>query len=401
MKALIVGGGIGGTAAAMALQRVNIDVTVYEAYEAPAEFRGLFLDLAVNGLRVLQQLDALDAVRAVDIVPTPDLEFMSTTGRTLGRISMGWLDENTPSFTVMRGALQRALAQEAERRGIPLVYGKRLESYEVDDSGVVARFADGSEARGDVLIGADGIHSAVRRKMLPDGPVPSFTGLLNIGGVAHGTSEAETAGVMRMIWGKRAFFGYTVRPSGDAWWFANLGSRKEPQRQELADVSSSEWRRRLLATFADDPAPVRHLIESTEHIDGWTIHDMPSLPTWHRARVALLGDAAHAVSPSAGQGASLALEDALVLANCLRDAPSAATAFERYESLRRPRAEKVVAAGRRRGEYKALDNRAALFMRDLLMPVALRLFARESTMSWLHDYHVPWDEARPGPKEFR
>lgn len=391
MKVLVVGAGIGGAAAAVALQRVGFEVTLFEGRSrAGQEDEGLFLTLAPNGLRALRELELLDAVRRLDPVPTPHLEFVSTSGRSLGTLPAAWLDETTPMWTLMRGALQGALAREAERAGGRLLTGKRLVSCANVPGGVSARFEDGSEAFGEVLLGADGIHSRVRREILRPGPEPSYTGLLNVGGVAENVDVPSTPGSMRMLWGRRAFLGYTREPSGRALWFANLGAPQEPPNAELGRRSTEQWRAQLLELFASDPPWARTLIERTPLIGGWPIHDMPRLPTWHRGRLVLLGDAAHAVSPSAGQGASLALEDALVLAKCLRDLGDPERAIAHYEALRRPRAERVVTAGRRRGEYKAPGSRAALALRDFFMPWALRVFARKSLMSWLYDYHEPW-----------
>jgi 2-polyprenyl-6-methoxyphenol hydroxylase-like FAD-dependent oxidoreductase len=134
------------------------------------------------------------------------------------------------------------------------------------------------------------------------------------------------------------------------------------------------------------------LIERTDAIGASPIHDLPSLPAWHRGRAVVLGDAAHAVSPSAGQGASMAMEDAIVLAKCLRDLRTPEEAFEEFEALRRGRTERIVATGRRRGSYKALRSRAAVFARDLLMPLAFRLFATEKSMSWIFDHEIRWEE---------
>lgn len=391
MRALIIGGGIGGPVAAVALQRAGIEPVVYEAHPSPGEFRGLFLGLGINGMRVLRELDLLDAVLAVRAVPTPRMEFSSTTGRRLGTVSSGWLDRETPSVTLMRGTLQRALADAARERGVAFHFGKRFVGCTTTAERVFAHFDDGSEAYGNLLIGADGIHSRVRRGVWPEAPAPRYTGLLNVGGVTPDSGLPTTTGAMHMVWGRRAFFGYTVLGDGEAWWFANLGLGREPARGELAMRTAGDWKRELRELFAGDPPFIARLIEQTARIDATPIHDMPSLPGWWRGRVALLGDAAHAVSPSAGQGASMALEDAIVLARCLRDIPAVEEALSRYEALRRPRAERIVREGRRRGTYKALDSRAAVWLRDRLMPLALRTFATEKRMSWIFDYDVRWD----------
>lgn len=391
MKAIVIGGGIGGPVAAVALRRAGIEAVVHEAHGGPADSLGLFLGLGVNGMRVLRDLELLDAVLAADVIATPSMAFSSTTGKRLGVVSNGWLDSGAPSVTLMRGTLQRVLADEARRRGVEMRYGTRFVDYAETEAGVVARFEDGTEVEGDVLIGADGIHSRVRRVMTPDAPAPSYTGLLNLGGIVRDSGLPATPQTMHMVWGRRAFFGYTVRPTGEAWWFANLGSHREPSREELAAVAVDEWKRRLRDLFAADPAFIAALIDRTAEIGATPIHDMPSLARWHRGRAVLLGDAAHAVSPSAGQGASLALEDAVVLAKCLRDVAGPERALSRYEALRRPRAERIAAVGRRNGQYKALESRAAVFLRDLFMPVAFRFFATEKAMSWIYDYAVPWD----------
>lgn len=392
MKALIIGGGIGGPAVAVALQRAGHEAAIYEAHEGPAESLGLFLGIGVNGLRVLRDLDLIEAIYQVDSIPTPLMVFSSTTGKRLGTLSSGCLDGEHPSPTIMRGVLQSVLLREAVARGVKVHYGKRLTAITECGQRVTAHFADGSEAAADFLIGADGIHSRVRSIIDPDATGPSYTGLVNLGGVVPESGLKPTIGEMHMIWGTRAFFGYTVRRTGEAWWFANIGVKPERTPECLASVPRAEWRRELRALFVDDPDFIRHLIQQTTDIGAFPIHDMPSLASWHRGRTVLLGDAAHAVSPSAGQGASMALEDALVLAKCLRDVPAPQQAFAIYEALRRPRTERIVATGRRRSNYKALKSRTAVMLRDLVMPVAFKLFATEKAMSWIYDYEVNWNE---------
>jgi FAD-dependent urate hydroxylase len=391
MNVIIIGGGIGGPVTALALQRAGIQASMYEAQAGPAESLGLFLGLGINGMRVLRELDLLDAVMGADVIPTPAMEFCSTSGKRLGGVSNGWLDPATPSVTLMRGRLQQVLADAAEKRGIAIHYQKRFTSYTSTGAGIIAHFADGSKAEGDLLIGADGIRSRVRAVMAPGAPAPTYTGLLNLGGVALDTGLPPTPGAMRMVWGKRAFFGYTIRENGEAWWFANLGQKRAPERGELEAIATAEWQRQLCDLFAADPPLINTMIRHTAAIGAFPIYDMPTLPGWHAGRVALLGDAAHAVSPSAGQGASMAMEDALMLAKCLRDIADPEQALARYEALRRPRTDRIVKDGRRRGTYKAPQHRAALFLRDLLMPLAFRVFVTEKALSWIYDYEIAWE----------
>jgi len=392
-KAVIVGGGIGGLTAAMALQRAGIDAVVHEAGEAPADYAGLFLNLASNGLDVLRTL-GVDVATAAGSVPIPRMVMWSGTGKRLGEVANGLrLDDGTTSVCVKRGDLGRTLRDEAERRGIEVRWGKRLETYEVTaDGDVAARFADGTEAEGDLLLGADGIHSRTRRLMEPDAPSSRYTGLVSLGGYSHATTLSPTPDTQHFVFGRRAFFGYLVRDSGEVYWFANLPRPTEPAREDLAAASTDDWRHILLAAFADDLPLIGEVIEATHgEIGAYPVHDLTGLPTWHRGPIGLIGDAAHAVSPSAGQGASLAVEDALLVARCLRDAPAVEAALATYEGLRRGRAEKIVAYSRKIGGTKTAGPLARR-LRDLAMPLALKHFANPKAHAWMYSYRIDWNE---------
>jgi 2-polyprenyl-6-methoxyphenol hydroxylase-like FAD-dependent oxidoreductase len=279
----------------------------------------------------------------------------SGAGKRLGEVANGVsLADGTVSACVRRGMLQKTLGDQALDRGIPIQYGKRLDSYAVTDSGVTARFTDGTEVTGDILIGADGIYSRTRQLLNPDAPRPRFTGMLSIGGYSRVPGLPPTTGTQHFVFGKRAFFGYLVREDGEIYWFANLHRDHEPTRRDLAAVSASQWKQQLLEQFADDLPLIGRIIENTTgEIGAYLVHDIPTSPVWHRGPVALIGDAVHATSPSAGQGASMAIEDAVTLARCLRDIPDITTAFGTYESLRRTRVAKVVAYSKTISSSKA------------------------------------------------
>jgi 2-polyprenyl-6-methoxyphenol hydroxylase-like FAD-dependent oxidoreductase len=257
--------------------------------------------------------------------------------------------------------------------------------------GVIARFADGTEARGDLLVGCDGIHSATRRAIMPEAPGPEYTGTIDSGGFAPAPLGWKADGVMRMIFGLRGFFGYQVAPSGEAFWFENFHPASKPDRAGLDAIPDLEWRRRLLELHAEDADPVSDLIWSAaEPVGRWPIYDLPTLPAWHRGPVCLIGDAAHATSPHAGQGASLALEDAIVLARCLRDIPDLERAFTAFESQRRARVEKLVREARRQGRRKAAANPLSRRVRDLVLPFFLELAMRN--LRDVYRYRVDWRE---------
>ncbi len=386
--ALVIGGGMAGPVTAMALHRAGIEATVYEAYDRAADGVGAFLTLAVNGMAALRTLDLHAGVRALGF-DTPRMTMSMGNGKRVLDLGFGApLSDGTHNQTITRSALYGFLRDEAVRRGVPIEYGKRLVSAESSADGVVAIFADGSTVRGDLLIGADGLRSASRRIIDPAAPDPRYVPLLNAGGYAKGVRVDGEPGVMNMIFGRQCFFCYVVSPSGDVWWFANPRQPRELPAAELAAVTPAQWRSRLTGLFATDHSPAVALIEATDELfSGWNTYDFPTVPTWHRDRKIIIGDAAHATSPASGQGASMALEDAITLAKCLRDLPDVPAAFAAYETLRRTRVERVVAHGKRNGDGKTLGP-----VGQKVLPLIMRL-ARptERKLAWLYDHRIDWD----------
>jgi FAD-dependent urate hydroxylase len=229
-------------------------------------------------------------------------------------------------------------------------------------------------AEGGLLVGADGIHSATRQLLVPGSPEPAYTGLIGVGGYSRSTTIPPTPNTQHFVFGRRAFFGYLVRESAEMWWFANLARPQKPSGQELAAISSQQWKRHLLELFAGDLPLIGEIIGSTgSDIGAHVVEDLATTPVWRRGPVVLIGDAAHAASSNAGQGASLAMEDALMLASCLRDFPDMERAVAAYERLRRQRAEKIVAYSHRIGRSKTTSNPLGVWIRDLVMPRAQAL----------------------------
>jgi 2-polyprenyl-6-methoxyphenol hydroxylase-like FAD-dependent oxidoreductase len=400
-RALIIGAGVGGTVAALAFQRGGWEPVVYEAYDHSAGLdQGVFLTVAVNGFDALRAVDAAGVVGELGF-PTGRMHFASGRGKPLGSMPIGpVLDDGTKTRTMRRADLYSALYELAEARGVSFVHGKRLVAVEQDDEAITATFADGSTATGDVLIGADGLRSTTRALIDPSAAAPRYTGMGNVGGFSATDAVTFDGGDYTMIWGKRSFFGYTVAPGGEVWWFANPPAREAVSDAELRSISTEQRRRGLIELFAGDEGPAAEIIAATTgDILYGNQYEVPRVRHWQRGRMIIIGDAAHAVSPATGQGVSLACEDAVVLAQALRDAPDHRQAFAAYEQARRARVERVVKWGARMGGTKTAGpvGRAML---DLILP---RVFATAGSpkamerQAWMFGHHIDWDAARPVP----
>jgi FAD-dependent urate hydroxylase len=391
-RALIIGGGVAGPVAAMALQRAGIDAVVYEAY-APTtdEEVGSYLSVATNGIDALRAIGADRPVLRAGF-PTPTNVLLSGAGRRLGTVSNGGrLPDGTTAHTIKRARLYRTLQRQVADRGIQVELGRRLVDAEpTSDGGVLARFDDGTRAAGDVLIGADGIHSTTRTLIDPAAPRGRYVGLVNFGGYTDQAAPGAEPGTWHMIFGRRAFFGYAVDPEGGTVWFANV-PRPPVSQAERAATTAEQWQRQLVELFAADHGPASDLIAAgTLELAGDNTHDLPRVPTWRKGPMVIVGDAAHAPSPTSGQGASMAAEDAVVLAKSLRDLPDVPRALAAYEGLRRRRVERIVAQGARTGSAKT-PGPAGRVLRDLLLPVVFKLVATDRSRAWIYRHHLDWD----------
>jgi 2-polyprenyl-6-methoxyphenol hydroxylase-like FAD-dependent oxidoreductase len=391
-RALIIGGGIAGTVTAMAVQKAGHEPVLHEAYDRTAEGVGAFLTVAVNGIDTLASIGLKDLVKSLGF-DTPRMSISTGSGKELAEFSLGGpLEDGTVSQTVLRSDLYVALRDEAVRRGIKTEYGKRLVDASGGADGVRATFADGSHSEGDLLIGADGLRSRVRRIIDPNAPTPRYVPLLNTGGFAEGITVDAEPGVMHMIFGKRCFFSYIVHPNGQVWWFANPPHKSEPTESELAAITSDSWRAELLRLVSVDKTSAAEIINATRDIYlPWATYDFPTVPRWSRDRMIIIGDAAHATSPAAGQGASMAIEDSITLGKCLRDASDVPAAFAAYEDLRRERVEAVVAQGKHNGDGKVAGPVMRL-LRDHFITKAFKKSEVDGDPNqWMWDHHIDWE----------
>jgi 2-polyprenyl-6-methoxyphenol hydroxylase-like FAD-dependent oxidoreductase len=390
---LIVGSGFAGTALALFLKRAGFNPAIFEARNAAEVDTGSFLYLAPNGMNVLKTLD-LERTLETDGFPTTGIAFYNSKGRRIGELDNrgDQARYGARGHVLKREHVFRVLRDEALRQGIPIHYEHRLEGLMQDERGVIAHFQDGTTAQGDALIGADGINSRTRQIIMPDAPKPRYTGLVDTGGFTFSPKLKAPSSPQHMIFGKRAFFAYMVKPSGEVFWFSNVPWAKEPSRNELNQITPEAWKARLLELHNDDQDPILEIIRSTpaENLGKWPTREMPPLTTWHKGSVCLIGDAAHATSPSAGQGASLALEDAIVLAKCMRDEPNLELAFAKFQNERKTRVDAIVQQARRNGDRK-IPNPVMGFVMDLMLPTFLK--AATNGIHQTYGYRVDWNQA--------
>ncbi|MFC4908691.1 FAD-dependent monooxygenase [Actinomadura gamaensis] len=403
MRVLIIGGGVAGTVAALAARKAGLEPRLFEAYgESAGLTHGVFLTVAVNGMDALRAVDAHHVVLDAGF-PSGRIRFRSGTGKHLGSVPLGpTLDDGTVTHTIRRADLYGGLYRLVAERGVPIEHGKRLVRAEnLPDGGVRAHFADGTSADGDVLIGADGVHSVTRTSIDPANPRPRYTGLGNTGGFTRTADLDAAPGDYVMTWGRDCFFGYTIAPDGEIWWFANPPAKDEPSRADLRRLSDEEIKARLVRLLSVDRSPAARIVRATDGPIGLTNqYDLPSVPTWHDGAMVVIGDAAHAVSPSSGQGASLAAEDAVVLAKCLRDLPTVPEALTRYESLRRDRVERIVKWGSGMNNTKK-QGLAGRLLRDLALPFILRKAddpKEMAKMTWMFHHHIDWNGPITAPE---
>ncbi|MEP6799550.1 MAG: FAD-dependent monooxygenase, partial [Lapillicoccus sp.] len=354
MKALVVGGGVAGPATAMALQRVGIGATVLEAHPDSRGDVGSYFTVSPNGLHALDVLGCLDLAKGEGFSTRRNI-MVGASGRELGTQSLGRpLADGTVAITLKRPRMAAILSTEARHRGIEVRGGTRVVSVASAADQASVTLDDGTVLHADLVVGADGVHSLVRRAIDPSAPAPRYVGLTNFGGITRGSALVAQlpTEAWHFVFGRHAFFGAHATPAGDVVWFVNE-PRVKISLEERTTRSDEQWRRHLAGLAQDDVGPFQELITDGElELSGDNTYDLGHVPNWHRGRLVILGDAAHAPAPSSGQGASMALEDAVVLAASLQGATSVPSALAAFESTRRARVERIVAVGARSSSSK-------------------------------------------------
>ena len=377
----ILGGGIGGLCTAIALQRhTSLEVKVYES--AP-ELKplGAGLLLAANAIRALNFIGIKEDVLKVGTLLT-HFSLLDQYGKVITETDRAQLSERygtEDNFAVHRAELHQVLIQQLQPD--TLVLGKECTDFTATDDGVQLSFSDGTTASTDYLIAADGIHSVVRKKLLPNSR-ERYAGYTCWRGITHGTlPKGSERGGASETWGTRGRFGMVPLKDNRIYWFACLNGSKpnDPTYRKftLADLQKQ---------FKDYHAPIAAVLKMTNPADMiWNdIVDIAPLSSFAFGNVLLLGDAAHATTPNLGQGACMAIEDAAVLADCLKEDISVSQGFILFEQRRIHRTTEIVNRSWQLGQMAQLSNSILVFLRNnLLRLVPQRV--NESQMAFLYE----------------
>jgi salicylate hydroxylase len=353
-RILIAGGGIGGLAAALALAKRGLASTVLERRIEPAE-AGAGIQIGPNGVRALQRLGVAAALRPLVGVPEAVAVMEGASGRVLARLPLGsWIAERhgAPYWVAHRADLHTALLAAASTSGgVSGIPGFDLLALTHTDSEVRATSSAGEIVSGPALIGADGLWSSVRTTLFP-AAAPRFAGATAARAVIAAAHAGRLAEPVVGLWlSPRAHVvHYPVRGGAE---IAVVVIAAEPWQERDWDTEADPAD--VLACVARFHTSLTDVLADVPAWRKWGLFSLPPLPRWSHGRVTLLGDAAHPMLPYLAQGGVLALEDALVLADCLAAGTAEVDAFRAYEKLRRRRAARVQAVSRRQGRLYHLQ----------------------------------------------
>lgn len=371
--AIVVGGGIGGLATSVALLKRGWEVEVLE--RAPAfEEVGAGLSLWPNAVRALDALGLGEQVRAKALVEAA-AGIRRVSGRWLSRTDTEEVARRYGPLVMIHRAdlldiLRMAASAAALRAGVEVREVRPIRA-------AIEVAHDGGASRADLVVGADGIRSAVRRSLWPDAPEPRYAGYTAWRLIADPGTRVIAGGE---TWGRGERFGIAPLPDGRVYAFAtaNRPAGERSPRGELAELRDrfGDWH---------EPIPTLLHVASEEAVMRNDVEELPPLATYVSGRAALLGDAAHAMTPNMGQGACQALEDAVTLAALLDADPTVETALAAYDAERRPRAQWVARRSHRIGVIGQWSSAPAAALRAALMwmtPNSSLLRSLAPVLSW-------------------
>lgn len=362
-RAIVIGAGIGGLTAAIALRRVGLEVTVHERARGPSEV-GAGISIWGNAMRVFDALEVGDAIRAIG-EPMRLGEMRLATGRLQSRMDMIALDRElgVRSFVMHRAELQSTLLTQLPDTIVS--FGDELSKVRYEDGGVIVHFRNGRELAGDLVVGADGLRSRAREIVLgeSESDPPRYSGYTCWRGVVEFADfDSVPPGYVSESWGRSERFGMLRLTNGRVYWFATKNAKASQSSDDPIDRSAIES---LARRFFD---PIPRLVANTPDsaILRHDLFDRPPRRGWSRGGVVLLGDAAHPTTPNVGQGGCLAIEDAWILARELSRGHEIESAFARYEAARFARCAEITEFSRRLGIVGQFENRWLCALRDVV-----------------------------------
>lgn len=361
MKVIIVGGGIGGLCTAIALQQQGNEVLVFERAEAIGEV-GAGLTLWSNALKVLRKLGIADLVITAG-AKIERSKLLTSKGIVLSVAGIEHLEEHfgEPVIGIHRAALHEILIRSLKPNTLKLAMP--CVRFEQGQDKVTVYFENGEILSADLLIGADGIHSAIRKQMLPNLRL-RYSGCTAWRGVVETENEAAL-GLTSESWGCGQRFGIVRVDNKRVYWFA---TKNQPAGER---VSGDERKTKLLRLFKDWHNPIRDLLEwtPTEAILQNDLFDIPPFPSWTQGSVTLLGDAAHPTTPNMGQGACMAIESAYALSLCLKEQTDIKSALRRYEEKRHARTAWITNTSWQIGKVAQLENPILCTLRNVAVKI--------------------------------
>lgn len=355
-KIIIIGGGIGGAATALALHRVGFEPVVYERTKELREV-GAGIALWANATHILKNLGLLEDALRVGYLTT-NYQFNSQSGKELVNIPVDTFE--LPVIGIHRAELHQLLWRNVPHE--KFVLGQTFLGFEQEEQKVRAYFSSGLTVEGDALIGADGLRSPVRAALLGDQP-PIYRNFKTWRGLTDYVPRGYRPGYIQEFLGRGKGFGFMMLGKGRMYWYAAATAR-------LAQPDAPVGRRKELETmFQDWFASVPELITTTDEANILTtdLYDRVPTQSWSKQNITLLGDAAHPMLPTMGQGACTALEDAFVVAKCLKEQANPTAAFQQYESERFLRMKLIVEQSLRAGKMGELDNPFGVALRNIFM----------------------------------